>query len=187
MHRRHPQGLSDASSPILRRRLLVAAGTAAALAGCGFQPLYGEVSEGGRVVADDLAAVRVAVVADRPGQQLRNLLLERLNPGGRPAEPTHRLTVDLDESEGSLATVDDGTVTRARLVVTAKARLIELASSEVVLERRHRATASYNIQDDLFGSEVSVDSARERSLRDISEQIRRELALYFQTRAEDVG
>ena len=176
----------------IRRRRLIAGGAAAlgaaGLAGCGFRPLYGETAGGnggdgggtGGRVADALATVQVGVIADRPGQLLRGYLLERLNPAGRPAAPAYRLRVELDESRQALATAADDTVTRSRLLVTADYSLTDLAEDTVVLERSHRAVTSFNIQDDLFGSRVSVESARDRSLVDISEQVRRDLALFFQ-------
>lgn len=172
---------------VSRRRALAVGGALGALgtaAACGFQPLYGEAETngGGGIVSDQMAAIDVGVIADRSGQQLRSYLLERLNPSGRPASPTYRLEVTVMESQQGLATASDDTVTRSRLRVAADYTLTDLRQRVVVLDRSHITFASFNVQDDLFGNLVSVEGARDRSLRDISEQVRRDVALFLQRR-----
>src|SRR5687767_9823546 len=89
----------------IKRSCACAASTAAllALAGCGFQPLYGEGSPAAEMVG------RVAVAPldgeGEAGFALRERLTERLGPA---TAPTHRLEVDLElESEGVALTQDD--------------------------------------------------------------------------------
>lgn len=152
---------------------------ALALAGCGFRPLYGE-TPAGTAAAAELGAIEVGVIADRPGQQLRSYLLERLNPTGRPAEPHYRLVVNVAESREAYAVLADDTVSRYNLNVTASFLLLDAATQDVLLERASRATASYNVLDDQYATLSSEHIARERALESISDDIRTQLALYFQ-------
>src|SRR5438105_11536047 len=49
------------------------------LAACGFEPVYGEAR--GTAVRGELQAVRVALIANRSGQQLRRYILDRIHGG----------------------------------------------------------------------------------------------------------
>ncbi|MCB9948566.1 MAG: hypothetical protein H6842_12210 [Rhodospirillaceae bacterium] len=163
-----------------RAAALLASAFATALAGaCGFRPLYGE-TPAGTAAAAELASIEVGVIADRPGQQLRSYLLERLNPGGRPVDPRYRLVVNIAESRQSFAVLADDTVSRYNLIVVASFLLLGAESQDVLLERSSRATASYNVLDDQYATLSSERTARERALEAISNDIRTQLALYFQ-------
>lgn len=163
------------------RRTLFGLGLGLGLAACGFQPLYGTTPSGGPM-ADELALVDVGVIADREGQQLRSFLMERLNPSGQAAEPLYRLVVDLDEDRASFAVQDDDTVTRFNLNVTASFLLLDKTTNDVLLERTSTTTASFNVLDDQFSTLASERNARENALEAISNDIRTQLALYFQRR-----
>ena len=71
-------------------RVLIAATGAAALVGCGFQPLHSRNAGGS---AARLAEIRIMPIADRIGQQLHNLLLDKLTPMGPPAVARYVLRV----------------------------------------------------------------------------------------------
>ena len=55
------------------------------LAACGFRPLHSRNEETKYATSDDLAAVLVYPLPDRSGQQMHNLLRDRLNPLGQPS------------------------------------------------------------------------------------------------------
>ena len=66
----------------LPRRRMLALAAAAALSGCGFQPVYMPTASGNAGVAQrELAAIQVALIPDRPGQLLRQALQDRLETG----------------------------------------------------------------------------------------------------------
>ncbi len=94
--------------------LAALAGTAA----CGFEPLYGRKDNGS--VVDDLAAVRIELIADRSGQILRNYLLDDLNPRGTPAQATYILSVRIFEPRTEVGLQRDDTVTRYAYGVSAQ-------------------------------------------------------------------
>ncbi|MCW5774643.1 MAG: hypothetical protein KIT16_23565, partial [Rhodospirillaceae bacterium] len=67
---------------------------ALALGGCGYRPLYGDRGTSDAVnVSGELARVKIAGIADRRGQILRNYLLDRMNPAGEPADPRYVLII----------------------------------------------------------------------------------------------
>jgi len=168
-----------------RRRLalpLAAAVVAAALAGCGFRPLYGEPAGAEAGVPAAFTEVQVAVIPDRNGQILRNELIRRLNPSGRPVEPAFVLSVVLTETVQDLGIRADDTATRANLIFSAAYRLTDATDGELVTGGRSTAITSYNILIDEYATLVSATDARERALRELSDMIRLRLALHF-TRA----
>jgi hypothetical protein len=81
------------------------------LAGCGFQPLYGTTVSGSGAT-EKLGQIRIDPIPDRIGQQIRNFLLDRLNPYGQPARPVFRLIVKPTVSSTDLGIERDETATR---------------------------------------------------------------------------
>lgn len=150
-----------------------------ALAGCGFQPLYGRSDPQAVSPLDQMAAIRIAPLPDRVGQQMHNLLRDRLNPRGQPREPAYRLDLRLSESRQQLGIRKDETATRANLILSASFTLRELASNRVLLRGRTSSVNSFNILTSQFATTFSESDARERALREISDNIRTRLGVYF--------
>ncbi|MFQ6019119.1 MAG: LPS assembly lipoprotein LptE [Kiloniellaceae bacterium] len=161
----------------LRAGLLLA--LALAVAGCGFQPLYGRAGPTGETATTELAAVRIAPLADRIGQKMHNLLRDRLNPRGQPRDPAYLLQVGLTETRKELGIRKDETATRANLILTASFTLREMASNRPLLHGSATSINSYNILDNQFATAVSEDNARTRALRELSDDIRTRLAVFF--------
>ncbi|MGF1591842.1 MAG: LPS assembly lipoprotein LptE [Kiloniellaceae bacterium] len=165
-----------------RRNLCRAFGMAAALplsglSGCGFRPLYGNGDD--HDVVADLASVRVDPLRDRVGQQMHNFLRDRLNPDGQPVSPEYRLRVDLRETRSELGVRRDETATRANLQVVADFSLLRYDGNASLLAGRSSSTTSYDILTNPFATTVSEDDARERALREVADDIRTRLALFF--------
>ena len=77
---------------------LLAGLAALALAGCGFQPLYGGSTAGGAKLAEVMKGVDITPIPGRVGQRLRNELIFA-NTGGGNAGPTrYRLDIAVKES-----------------------------------------------------------------------------------------
>lgn len=169
-----------------RRRFLSAVAAAAApllLAGCGFEPLYARGSVG--AVDEDLARVQISVIPDRVGQQVHNYLLDRVSRKGVPEAPRHRLDVRLASQKVVLGIERDQTATRAKLVLAANFELTDLATGEVVLRRSARSANSYNIVDSALATRSAELDAIDRAARELAEEIRLVLALYFRRRAAE--
>ena len=145
---------------------------------CGFRPLYGDIGTG-RDTATVLAEVAVEIIADRTGQQLRNELLDRLNPRGRPANPVYRLRVTLQESTQRLAIRRDDTATLASLTLTAGFELISLSQSEAVLSGNVRSVNSFDISEEEFATVSAERDARTRAATDLADGITARIAVFL--------
>jgi LPS-assembly lipoprotein len=154
-------------------------GAAVALSACGFKPLYGRSGAQALSPVDHMAAIRIAPLEDRIGQQMHNLLRDRLNPYGQPRDPVYRLDVAISETRQELGIRKDETATRANLVLSASFLLRELESDRVLLRGRTSSVNSFNILANQFATDFSEADARERALREISDNIRVRLGIYF--------
>ncbi len=172
-----------------RRQLLRAALAApllaapALLAGCRVRPLYGSFNPEGPLESyrssQDLQAIHIAPISDRPGQQLHNALRNRLTPRGLPANPAYLLETALSESVGERLLADDATATRAQLRLTARYNL-KLASDGTTLYRGSASTlASYNIVETEYATYRAELDARERAIDQLADQMQARLASWF--------
>lgn len=166
------------------RRGFVSAALATALllsvSSCGFEPLYSRKSDG--AVEPELARVKIGTISDRVGQQVHNYLLDRINRKGRPAEPLYLLSVKLTVEKVRLGIERDQTATRAKLVLVANVLLQDIATQDVLLKRTARSTNSYNIVDSTVSTRSAELDAIDRAAREVSEEIRLMLSLYFRAK-----
>lgn len=153
------------------------------LAGCGFTPVYGTMGGDGGDVPAQLAQVGVATIPERSGQVLRTMLQQRLAAAERPNSFPYALRINLDERLINLGLQPDAVTTRTQVRVIARYRLVDRKTGQPVFDARARTTTSFNILESEYATDVSAQSARERALRAISEEIVQQLALYFRRRA----
>ncbi len=143
------------------------------LAGCGFQPLH-RVADGGGAGSDGSAAtlgsVRIAPIADRAGQRLRNLLLDRITPLGAPVIPRYVLEVKLAEARREFALRADETPTRVTLTLTATFALSPVGMAHVFRSGAVSANG-YNVLQSEFATLSAERDARRRALSILSEEI----------------
>jgi len=148
------------------------------LGACGFRPMMGDDRVDG-TVSQRLASVEIAEIKERSGQKMRNMLIDRLYHERRPVAPEYRLEVMLDAGEQSLAIEKDATASRAQWTATATYRLVHIGSGKVVLQGASRSVPGYNISYYQWASFVSQDSALERGIEYLSDDIKTRVALYF--------
>jgi len=181
----------------------------AAAAGCGFRPIYGGPAAGSppsssptgtgtaapsdpaapsspeSSVIRDLAAVDVARIPDRPGQELRNALNDRLNPA-RLSEPSRfNLNIDLKQTVRQLAIDRAGLATRGNLTMTARYSLTDVTTGRVVFASSARSFVGYDIlagqSTSYFSTLTSTQDARSRAIDQLANQIRARLGAFFDT------
>jgi LPS-assembly lipoprotein len=169
------------SEPLPRRRLLLLA-AALPLAGCNLRPLHGGAR--GAALNRDLAAVEVDPADRRLDQTMRNFLIEELNPAGVQLPPEYRLTVVLQRAKNALAIQLDDVATRFDLSLAATFELKAKADSRVLYRSAIRRVVSYNVRSEPFATLVAEQDAERRAAREVSRQIRTQLALYFAKAAE---
>lgn len=175
------------SRPIHGARRARAAGLAALVlvagltAACGFRPLYAQPDVN---VRPHLSAIKVSPIADRTGQQLRNMLYDRLTPRGQPANPAYLLDVELTVHKANLGIQQDETVTRARLDVFAN-YVLRAADTGAVLDQGHsQSTTTYDIVRSQFATLAAEQDAERRALRVIGDDITVKLSFFFDRRLE---
>jgi LPS-assembly lipoprotein len=169
------------SEPFPRRRLLLLA-AALPLAGCNLRPLHGGAR--GAALNRDLAAIEVDPSDRRLDQAMRNFLIEELNPAGVQLPPEYRLTVELQRAKNALAIQLDDVATRFDLSLAATFELKAKADSRVLYRSAIRRVVSYNVRSEPFATLVAEQDAERRAAREVSRQIRTQLALYFAKAAE---
>ena len=148
-----------------------------ALSSCGFTPMYGSsgVTTSESVVAQ-LAQVDIRPIAERRGMVLRQQLNEKLHPGG-PRNTRYDLQVRVAQRTQELGVRKDSTTSRANLILTANYILWD--GTKRLARDRVRSTVSYNILDDQYATIASERDAEARALKQISDEIRVRLAVYF--------
>lgn len=161
----------------MSRRGAIVAVALAALAGCGFEPLYGE-REAAASVESLLEQVSVAPIADRTGQLLRIELTNRITPT-TPPPAQYNLRVTLTEGKENLAVRRDATATRANLTITASYTLRPSGTNEVLTSGSIRSVNSYDILTSDFATLAAEADARRRATRDIADAIVDRLAIFL--------
>lgn len=166
------------------RAVLLLAVLALGPAGCGFRPLYG-TGQGGvsSDAAEMLASIRVRSIEDRKGQQLRNALVQRLNPAGEPGRARYDLIVRTTTALEGLGQQKDDRATLGRMMVEATYVLVAPGASEegqALASGRTRSVVSFNYLGARYASVAMERDAEERALDEVAENIRRQLAVYFE-------
>jgi len=166
----------------LPHRFAVALGSAALLAGCGFQPVYMPTASGKSGPAErNLAAVHVNLIPDRPGQELRQDLQERFgsDSGG---SSRYNLSVTFSISGEGIGILPDTIATRIRLVANASWTLTTPEGARVT-NGAARALDAFNVLDQqYFASDMDNDALQARLASAVADQITMQLAAYFRRR-----
>lgn len=162
-------------------RAAVLAAAAISLAGCGFRPLYavGTTPDG---MSSYFGQVYVDPIPGRQGVHLRNQLLDAMTPDGTPSNAAYNLNVQLTDTKEGLAIQENTQITRYNYTLTAKYELRDAVSNEVLDKGTARAIAAYNVVDSQFGTQSAERDAQERAAREVGEDIRLRIGLYFENR-----
>ncbi len=155
-----------------------------ALAGCGWQPLYGRVNSGssgavGGNAGPQLAAVHITPIADRVGQNLYNALRDRINPGGAPEDAHYDLVVRISETSTQLLILQDQTATRVTLTLNAAYALYQRGTRNPVYQGQSRATTTYDLLNNEYASVQSADDAHRRGALTLADDISERLAVFL--------
>ncbi|MBT4770001.1 MAG: hypothetical protein HOO00_05685 [Rhodospirillaceae bacterium] len=152
---------------------LAAIATTISTSGCSFRPLYGESDKS---VIPDLARIKIFPIENRPGQILRNFLIERLTPKGQPRQPVFSLYVTTSEGIQSLGIRKDETVTRANMIVTASYQLIRTINGEVLFSGQASSTSGYDILTSDYATLSAEKDAIKNNMRLIADDIKTRLS-----------
>ncbi len=172
------------------RRAFLALGAGAALAGCGFQPVYMPTASGQAGPAQrELAAINVNLIADRPGMLLRQALQDRFEG----AERRHRATLRpggqfLDYRQRPRDPAEH-TVTRVRLIghATWTLHAQDLARTNIINGSARAADAENILDTQYFAADLENETIQKRLAGEVADQITLQLAAFFRKRAAQAG
>jgi LPS-assembly lipoprotein len=150
------------------------------LAGCGWQPLYGRAgaSTDGNA-APALSEVHIQPIANRVGQDLYNMLRDRMNPGGTPADPKYDLAIDVSQSAVQEIIQPNQTTSRIALTLFANFQLLERGKKTPVFKGQSRSTTTYDVLADPYASVVSASDASRRGAQSLADDISNRLAVFL--------
>jgi LPS-assembly lipoprotein len=140
--------------------------------------MYGTPSGAVTGVNADLAAIRIAPIKDRIGQQLRNSLLQRLSPRGEAADYTYTLQVKLSEAVSNLGFRKDTLATVANLSMSAQ--VILLRDGAVLLGETVSTTVYFDHLGPRYASVATERDAEERAITQLADNIRNRVAVAVQ-------
>ena len=168
----------------LSRTLFIIAGLFL-LGGCGFQPMY-QKHDASDAVVDDLAQIEILNPIDpdkhddRMGQKVKNLLLDRLNPKGRPRDPFYTLILSIRVTKSELGLRITEEATRAKLSVSVDYTLNEKKTDAVLFRENARSVNSYNIVDSDYATLSAETNAKNRGAREVADLIKLQLGIFFE-------
>jgi len=148
------------------------------LSACGYRPLYGKASLNPATEAN-LAAIEIAPLYERIGQMLHTELGRKLYPRGQARAATHTLRVKISEGTSHLAVAKNTTATRANYRLVANYSLVRKSDGREVISKSLFSTVSYNILSSDYANSIAAKNAQERAVNDVSEQLARRMAVYF--------
>ena len=144
-----------------------------ALAACGFSPVYEKKPHRDM----SLQTKRIAISPVRgydgpPGVDLRNELLNRLTPEGRPDAPRYVLDIAMTQPSITDYTIkDDGTASSYLVRIRANYELRDKTGRGETLKKSVSSEISYNILKDQYSTEMLKNGAIKMIVRDLADQI----------------
>ena len=151
------------------------------LTSCGFRPLYKETPYND--LSKRTSEISISPVSGFDGQygvELRNSLLNKLTPMGKPENPTYVLDIKLSEPSFSDYTIKPNGVASSKLVrMNASYTLKKKGTAEVLLNKTVNTSAPYNLLKNQFSTEMLKNDAVKLSIEDLAEQIYFSIITYF--------
>jgi LPS-assembly lipoprotein len=156
---------------------------AAALAGCGFQPLYGGTTASGAKLAEVMSAVDVNPIPGRVGQRVRNELIFENTGGGTAAPQRYRLDIVIKEHVTDQLVQITGDATGQVYELNATYKLTNVANGQILLIGTAVSRAPFNRFQEIFSNVRARYDAENRAAQTIAESIRTRIAAYLATTA----
>jgi len=163
-----------------RRAILAAMLIAPALAGCGYQPLYGTGFAGGTGgVAEQMRAVDIGLIPGRVGQVVRNELIFTQTGGREAAPPRYRLEIAIRESDQSALVNIQGNAAGLIYGLDADFKLVNIADQKVLLTAKSESRAPYQKETSTFANVRARRDAEDRAARVVAASIRTQVAAFL--------
>ncbi len=165
-----------------RNLSVLALGAALSLAGCGFHPLYTERAGPHTEVRQALASVYVGTIQDRMGQQMRNMMVERLTPDGEPSAPRYRLNITLTRVMGGINFQKNATASGGEMTLSAQWYLNDNKTGRLIRSGALSSTDSVNYLGPRYASVSAERDAESRLLTDMADMITDQVAVFVESR-----
>jgi LPS-assembly lipoprotein len=161
--------------------ICLAGAAALTLGGCGFRPLYATESTPAGISVY-FEQIYVADIGGRTGRVLRNQLMDAFTPAGTPKLAAYRLEIELKDTKEGLAIQENADITRYNFTLAANYKLVDAANGQVMNTGVSRAIAGYNVVNEQFSTQIAQRDAEERAARELGEDIRLRLGVFFEKR-----
>ena len=145
---------------------------------CGYEPIYSKNANTNK----ELLSISVQNIKNRPGQTLRNTLLNQLNPERDRVITKYRLIVEISENKSSLAYRKDMSATRTDLNVTANYLLKDIKNGEILLKQEAKSISSFDVVESVYATLIAEKDVREKNLKVISNDIYTNLVIFFKNK-----
>ena len=145
---------------------------------CGYEPIYSKNANTNK----ELLSISVQNIKNRPGQILRNTLLNKLNPERERVITKYRLIVEISESKTSLAYRRDMSATRTDLKITANYLLKDIKNGEILLKQEAKSISSFDVVESVYATLIAEKDVREKNLKVISNDIYTNLVIFFKNK-----
>ena len=128
---------------------------------CGYEPIYSKNANTNK----ELLSISVKNIKNRPGQILRNTLLNQLNPERERVITKYRLIVEISESRTDLAYRKDMSSTRTDLEITANYLLKDIKNGEILLKQDVKSISSFDVVESVYATLIAENDVREKNLK----------------------
>ena len=145
---------------------------------CGYEPIYSKNANTNK----ELLSISVQNIKNRPGQILRNTLLNQLNPERERVITKYRLIVEIFESKSNLAYRRDMSATRTDLKITANYLLKDIKNGEILLKQEAKSISSFDVVESVYATLIAEKDVREKNLKVISNDIYTNLVIFFKNK-----
>ena len=157
--------------------------SATALAGCGFQPMYGGTTASGAKLAEVMSGVDIKPIPGRVGQRVRNELIFDNTGGGNAAPQRYRLDIAVKEHVTDQLVQISGDATGQVYELNATYKLIDVSNNKVLLVGSAISRAPYNRFQEIFANVRARIDAENRAASTVAESIKTRIAAYLATTA----
>ena len=152
------------------------------LGACGFRPLHADI-DGSAPVSEKLAAINIAPVPGRAGQQLRNELIFKATGGGATPPAEYRLNIAIRERITSTLVERTGEAQRQVYNLDAKFKLTRLSDKTVILKGSSFARAGFERFESIFSNVRARYDAENRAAKTVAQDLKARLAAFLSTGA----
>ncbi len=152
------------------------------LGACGFRPLHADI-DGTGPTSEKLAAIQIAPVPGRVGQQLRNELIFKATGGGLTPPPEYRLNIAIRERVTSTLVERTGDALRQVYNLDAEFTLTRLSDKSVVLKGSSFARAGFERFESIFSNVRARYDAENRAAKSVAQDLKSRLAAFMSTQA----